>query len=91
MLAGADGGAGDAEVEEAGVVLGVDDDVAGLEVAVDDAAGVGVLDGVADLGDEFDLGAAALGFAAGWRLLPMARNKRSERRSPRWDWGNISN
>ncbi len=46
--------AGEAEVGEFGLVVGVDDDVAGFDVAVDDAAAVGELDGVADLLEDLD-------------------------------------
>ena len=40
---------GDAEIEDAGAGVLIDEDVGGLDVAVDDAAGVGVLYAVADL------------------------------------------
>ena len=42
----------DAEVEEFGCAVGEDKDVSGLEVAMDDEAGVGVLDGFADFAEE---------------------------------------
>ena len=60
VAAGAEGergvsrGPGESEVEDPGVAVGVDADVAGLEVPVDDAAEVGVSDGVADIGEEGD-------------------------------------
>jgi len=53
---GAGGGgvevAGEAEVGQADVAVGVDEDVGGLEVAVEDPAGVAVLDGVGEPGDD---------------------------------------
>ena len=44
--------AGQAEVGDARVALAIDEDVVGLEVAVQDVALVGVGDGVGDLADE---------------------------------------
>ena len=46
------GHARDAEVEDLRLALLVDEDVLGLEVAVDDPFLVRVVDGIADLGDE---------------------------------------
>ena len=48
VAAVADSGARDAEVEDLGIAVAGHDDVVGLEVAVDDAAGVGVIHRVAD-------------------------------------------
>lgn len=48
---------GDAEVEEFGGAFGRDEDVAGFEIAMDDHAFVGVLDGGADLLEELEPGA----------------------------------
>ena len=45
---------GEAEVGHLGDALAGDEDIARLDVAMDDAAGVGVLEGGADLGDEFE-------------------------------------
>jgi hypothetical protein len=42
-------GLGDAEVDDDGASVGGDEDVVGLEVAVDDAVEVGVVDAGADL------------------------------------------
>ena len=44
----------DPEIEDLGLGIGGDEDVAGFEVAVDDADGVGVGDGSADLDNELD-------------------------------------
>ena len=57
-------GAGDAEVGEGGATAGVDDDVAGLDVAVDHALSVGVVEGAGELGDD----AAGLGWGEGSAL-----------------------
>ena len=46
------GEAGDTEVEDAGAAGIVDEDVGGFEIAVDDAAEMGVRNGIADLEDE---------------------------------------
>ena len=46
-------GSGKAEVGELGAAFGGDEDVAGFDVAVDDVFRVGVMQGVADLGDDF--------------------------------------
>ena len=46
-------GLGDAEVGQDGAIA-VEEDVGRLDVAVDHAAGVGVIEGGADLGDEVD-------------------------------------
>ena len=54
---------GDAEVDDARAAVGVDEDVGGLEVAVDDAPLVGVVHGVDDLQEELDDG----GDAGPWR------------------------
>ena len=43
---------GDAEIEELGLAVGGDEDVGGLDVAVDDAGVVGALDGGADFAEE---------------------------------------
>jgi hypothetical protein len=45
---------GEAEVGELGLTVGIDEDVAGFDVAVDDAAAVGEVDGVADLLEDLD-------------------------------------
>ena len=44
--------AGEAEVGDDGVALGVDDDVSGFEVAVDDAVDVGIFHGLGDVAGE---------------------------------------
>ena len=46
------GGFGEAEVEDFGLAGVGDEDVGGFQIAVDDALGVGVVDGVGDEGDE---------------------------------------
>jgi|GEM_PF-4647407 len=43
---------GHAEVNDADAPVGIEEQVLGLDVAVEDALGVGVLEGVADAGDE---------------------------------------
>ena len=53
---------GDAEVDEFGLAAVGDEDVAGLEVAVDDEVLVREVDRVADLAEEFD----ALGMVRRW-------------------------
>ena len=58
------GAHGDAPVEQVGLAVVAEHDVARLEVEVDDAAGVGVVDGVADLGQRAQLGLEGLFSAA---------------------------
>src|SRR6185437_6180344 len=50
---------GDAEVEEFGDAIGGDENVAGLEIAMDDQAAMGVRHGFADLAEEFAAGGDA--------------------------------
>lgn len=52
VIGGEDGS--DAEVEQFGCAVAGDEDVGGFEVAVDDESLVGVVDGVADLDEEFE-------------------------------------
>ena len=73
---------GDPEVEDLGLAVLADEDVAGLEVAVNDAALVGVLDGIADARDQLhalgDAQAAILGEFGQRR--PVHEFHRDERR-----------
>ena len=70
------GGLGDAEVDDFGqrlIILRADQHVAGFEVAVDQPFLVGVLNGVADLDEQFQPGADIKLFLSQYSVMGIPR------------------